>query len=230
MMDWILHYSLFLFDFDGLLADTENLHYQAYIEMCARHGFCLDWSFKRYTEAAHNLPTDLRDQIYAKFPALQAKEGDWRVLYEEKKQIFLELLENKAVPLMPGAANLLAALEDKGILACVVTHSPLSLIMKIRRQNPILETIPHWITREDYTHAKPSPECYQIAMAKFAKSGEKAIGFEDSARGLQALLGTEAKPVFICQEDSFYLDDMLRQYPKVRHYPALSSIDDSNPP
>lgn len=229
-MDWILQYSLFLFDFDGLLVDTEHLHYEAYVEMCARHGFCLNWSFDKYTEVAQKGSTDLRDQIYAKFPALQAKEGNWQVLYEEKKQLFLELVENKTAPLLPGASDLLLALEKEKIKTCVVTHSPLAITAKIRRQNPILETICHWITREDYVHAKPAPDCYQLALFKYGKIRESAIGFEDSARGLQALLKVDAKPVFVCPDNSIYLRPMLQQYPNVCHYQTLSSIDDSNPP
>ena len=72
-MQWIYKYQLFLFDFDGLLVDTESLHYQAYINMCATRGFDLTWNFHRYSEAAHHESTGLRDQIYAEFPKLKAE-------------------------------------------------------------------------------------------------------------------------------------------------------------
>ena len=37
-------YQLFLFDLDGLLVDTERFHYEAYVEMGLKYGFCIDWS------------------------------------------------------------------------------------------------------------------------------------------------------------------------------------------
>lgn len=219
-MHWIHNYQLFLFDFDGLLVDTEHLHYQAYIKMCAKRGFSLTWSFSRYSHAAHHDPFALRDQIYAEFPALQLQEPNWTVLYEEKKAFFLQLLE-EPVPLMPGAETLLTALKEATIKRCVVTHSPLNLIMRIRQQNPILETIPHWITREDYTHPKPHPECYQTAIKRLAKPEDRIIGFEDTPRGLTALLGTWAEPILVCPKDSPYLSSTLSSNPSVCYYPSL---------
>lgn len=229
-MQWISHYQLFLFDFDGLLVDTENLHYQAYIEMCARRGFQLNWSFQRYSQAAHHRSTDLQNQIYAEFPSLQIQEPNWQVLYEEKKSIFLNLIESNPVPLMPGVADLLLALQANGIKRCVVTHSAASLISRIRKQNPILDTIPHWITREDYANPKPHPECYRVAIAKLAEPQDRMIGFEDSPRGLQALLETEAKPILICPPNSAYLNKTLSLHEHVHYYPSFSAIQDSDSP
>jgi beta-phosphoglucomutase len=229
-MQWILHYQVFLFDFDGLLVDTERLHYQAYINMCAQRGFQLNWSFHRFSAAAHHKATDLRDQIYAEFPNLYASEPDWQVLYEEKKHHFLDLIENGNVPLLPGATDLLLALQEADIKRCVVTHSATSLIQRIRQQNPILDTIPHWITREDYTHPKPHPECYQFAIAKLAQSNDRIIGFEDSPRGLHALLETKAKPILICPPDSPYLEKTLLLHSRVNYYPSFAAIHDQNAP
>lgn len=227
-MQWITQYQLFLFDFDGLLVDTERLHYQAYIQMCAQRGFQLKWSFHRYSDAAHHKSTDLRDQIYAEFPSLQAIEPNWQVLYEEKKRFFLDLVEHGTVPLLPGVADLLIALQKANIKRCVVTHSASSLIQRIRQQNPILDTIPHWITREDYSNPKPHPECYQFAINKFAEPHDRIIGFEDSPRGLQALLGTQAKPILICPIDSTYLEKVLHLHPQVSYYPNFAAIQNGN--
>ena len=40
-MEWIHHYQLILFDLDGLLVNTEQLHYQAYKNMLQARGFSL---------------------------------------------------------------------------------------------------------------------------------------------------------------------------------------------
>lgn len=228
-MEWIHRYQLFLFDFDGLLVNTEALHYKAYQRMCAQRGFYLNWSFERYSDAAHHHATGLRDQIYAEFPALHSQEPNWSILYEEKKQAFLQLIQEGNVPLMPGVEPLLLALQQADISRCVVTHSALPLIQTIRRQNPILDTIPHWITREDYTHPKPAPECYQTAIARLAKNGDHIIGFEDSPRGLNALLHTPARPVLICPPESVYLNP-FKALSHVKYYPSFTEMTDLNPP
>jgi beta-phosphoglucomutase len=228
MMNWIHRYQLFLFDFDGLLVNTEELHYQAYQKMCEKRGYKLPWSFSRYSLAAHYHSTGLRDQVYAEFPELHAKEPDWSVLYAEKKQALIDLLEEGNAALMPGVAELLMALQKANIKRCVVTHSPIPLITLIREQNPLLNTIPHWITREDYTHPKPDPECYQTAIKRLAEPRDRVIGFEDSPRGLTALLGTDAQAVLVCPFEYPNLSEDVKG--RFKYYSSLTDINDQNAP
>lgn len=207
---------LYLFDFDGLLVDTERLHFEAYKKMCQNRGQTLSWNFARYCEEAHVSSEKLRDAIYQELPALQ--EFSWDDLYAEKKKLYTALIEKEGVALMPGAKKLLTLLQESSINHCVVTHSPLSHIGYIRSQHPILQTIPHWITREDYTKAKPDPECYNLAITRFAQADEEVIGFEDSPRGITALQGSRAHPIMICPDGYPLL-------PKgVEHYSSLEKF------
>lgn len=194
-MRWIHNFQLFLFDFDGLLVNTEPLHYQAYVNMLAARGYQLDWSFERFCQVAHLNATALKEEIYATFPDL---DPNWQQLYEEKKEAYYGLIGAGKIRLMPGVETLLKELEKANIERCVVTHSLLEQIVAIRAQLKPLQTIPHWITREDYERPKPDPECYLKAIELYGKKGGRSIGFEDSLRGLQALMGTPAFPVWVC--------------------------------
>lgn len=221
-MRWIHEYQLFLFDFDGLLVNTEELHFLAYQRMCSDRGFHLKWDFNRYCQAAHYDASELEKQIYAEFPALKAMEPDWKVLYAEKKQAILQLLHEGAVHLMPGVERLLNALKEAGIKRCVVTHSPDELVVIAREKNPVLNTIPFWITREHYSHPKPNPECYLKAIEMHAGKGERVIGFEDTPRGIMALLGTTATPVMVCTANYPEIASFKKQ--GVTHYPTLDNL------
>jgi HAD superfamily hydrolase (TIGR01509 family) len=194
-MKWVDKFQLFLFDFDGLLVNTEHLHYQAYINMLAARGYDMGWNFASFCEAAHLNATALRETIYSRFPNL---EPNWALLYEEKKRCYYDLISSGKVEMMPGAETLLRKLEKKAIRRCVATNSLIEQIVLIRSQIPVLQSIPHWITREDYEKPKPSPECYLKAIQLYGKPGDKIIGFEDSIRGLHALMETPALPVLIC--------------------------------
>jgi len=224
-MQWIHDYQLFLFDFDGLLVNTEELHYKAYQKMCRDRGFELSWSFIRYCHAAHYSQEKLRASIFESVPGLKENEPDWKVLYREKKQAMVELLHGGAVQLMPGARELLEALDQASIARCVVTNSPDEQIAIIREQNPFLDTIEHWFTRETYVEPKPSPECYLNAIKALNPKGGKVIGFEDSPRGLRALLQTPAKPVFISEVDYPELPEFLGR--GVIHFRSLVDLVDS---
>lgn len=218
-MQWIGRFQLFLFDFDGLLVNTEHLHYQAYVNMLARRGCPMPLSFGQFFQLAHMSSAAWKEALYANIPDL---EPNWSLLYEEKKQAYLELLLSGKVELMPGVAPLLHALEKAGKRRCVVTHSMLSHAQLISSHLPALKTIPHWITREDYEKPKPDPECYLKAIALHGQPGDKIVGFEDSVRGLQALRQTPALPVLICPKHHPLLEVAL-QGPGL-HFESLADI------
>jgi len=224
-MQWIHDYQLFLFDFDGLLVNTEELHYKAYQRMCGARGVHLDWGFDRYCQAAHYEASALRDQLYAHFPQLKLQEPLWDVLYAEKRKAISELFSSGAVQLMPGVARLLTALQAANIPRCVVTHSPDQLVQLARQQNPILDTIPFWLTREHYSQPKPHPECYLKAIEQLAKPHDRVIGFEDTPRGLRALLGTRAQAVLVCQTQYPEIPTFVKA--GVRHIRSFEAIPDN---
>lgn len=194
-MNWIHKFDLFLFDFDGLLVNTEHLHYQAYLNVLEKWGYKTTLSFANFFEFAHLNSTAWREALCAEIPSIEPK---WKALYEQKKQAYTELLISGKVELLPGVQKLLSALQQSNIQRCVVTNSILEHIQLVKAQIPALKTIPHWITREDYEKPKPSPECYLKAIELYGKKGDRIIGFEDSARGLKALKQTSALALLIC--------------------------------
>ena len=186
-MDVLQKYSLIFFDLDGLLVNTEDLHFQAYQKMCRDRGFTLPWDFKTYCHIAHGSSEGLKEEIYKEFPGLYAKEPDWAVLYAEKKKGYLSILEEGKIALMPGVARVLEFVRSSSIRSCVVTNSAKELTDAICEKLPALKSLPNWITRGDYKGSKPLPDAYLEAKKRHAKSEDKIIGFEDTLRGWKAL-------------------------------------------
>lgn len=220
-MSWLKPFSLFVFDFDGLLVNTEDLHFAAYIEMCRRRGYSLSWDFQRFCKAAHYSSVGLRDGVYEEFPALKASEPDWMVLYAEKKAIYQDFIEEGKVELLPGVASLLMRLEEEGIARCVATNSTRKQVETIKNNLPRLKSIQHWITREDYALGKPEPDAYLTALELFDRE-LVPIGFEDSLRGIRALQGAGIKPVLICSEQHPQMDEPALQ--GVLHFSSFEEV------
>ncbi len=196
-MRWIKDFQLFLFDLDGLLVNTENIHYQAYIDMLKRRGFNLDWSFLKFCTVAHFDDNSLKDGIYAVFPDLFEEEPNFDVLKKEKNMIYLDLLKSSKVDLMLGVEKLLKELKKQNIKRCVVTNSSKQMTDMIIVKQPLLKSISNWITKDDYEKPKPNPEGYLKAITLFGEKGDRIIGFEDSIRGIKALEQTPAQSVLI---------------------------------
>ena len=220
-MRWISEFQLFLFDLDGLLVNTEELHYGAYKRMLKQRGYTLPWDFIKYFGIAQQDAEAPKRHIYAEFPELYKSEPDWSVLYAEKKQAYLDLLQSEAAPLMPGVEELLGLLEQKNVKRAVVTHSAKALVDALCKKNPTLRTIPHWITREDYAMPKPAPDGYLKAIRDFAEPGDRVIGFEDSSRGLRSLMATPATPILVNA-----IDASLQQTTKAQGVKVFTSFID----
>ncbi len=204
---WFENYELILFDFDGLLVDTEGLHFLAYQKMCSQRGYTLKWNFDQFCKIAHLSSSGLKEAIYKEFPSLLRETPSWDTLYREKKQAYEDLLLQGNLSLMPGVFALLEELQKKNISRAVVTNSARIQIERIQEQLPILKSIPVWITREDYALAKPAPDGYLCALKHFNVRPERVIGFEDSFRGLKALYAADIKGVLICHPDHPQLGD-----------------------
>ncbi len=222
-MDWIDRYQVFLFDFDGLLVDTESLHHAAYLEMARRAGAPLDWDFARFCREAHGRAMGFFDGWEKEYPGILQRGASKAELYEEKKRIYAGLLGSSSLELMEGVEPLLRALEQKGKPRAVVTNSPKAHIEVIKEALPLLRTIPLWLTREDYTAPKPSPEGYLKAMGMLAGPGDRIVGFEDSLKGLQSLLAAGSEGVLICPSDAPAVEEAKRL--GARHFESLVHIN-----
>jgi len=219
LFDMLEKWQIFLFDFDGTLVNTEKLHWQAYLKTCKQFDLDFTIDFPNYCALAHTSDRALRDQLCALFLQQHQKPLDWDAFYERKRALYLASLETTPPELMPGVEELLTKLEKMDVICCVVTHSPKVQIECIASQWPILQTIDHWITREDYDHPKPHPDAYITALKKIGvQPGQKVVGFEDSIRGLEALFGIEADAVLV----SALLDEgTIEQLKKVSKKPFL---------
>lgn len=197
-MHWITHFDLFLFDFDGLLVDSEELHYKAYQQLCLRRGHTLPWTLNQFFEVAHADAIGIRKGLESLFPQM-FEQASWETLYNEKKKLYESLLERGELALMPGVEPLLKTLAQENKKRCVVTNSTLRQTEAIKSHIPLLNTIPHWFTRESYANPKPAPDGYLKALQELKSEGDRVIGFEDSMRGYISLkqAGVETA-VLIC--------------------------------
>lgn len=205
-------YELFLFDFDGLLVNTEELHYQAYLEMLDNHGIDLNLSFDEFAALAHTSATALKDFLEPMLPHIK-----WKEIYEEKQVNLSKLLSSGQLTLMPGADEMLMFVTANDLPLAVATNSRLEHVQLVIESLPALKAIKHWITREDYLNPKPAPDAYLTAIEKTLPGATQVIGFEDSMRGIHSLIAANVDPVLICSLDH----PQMAQKPDVPHFTSF---------
>lgn len=189
------NWQIFLFDFDGTLVDSEPLHHLAYKKTCEEFGFPLDKDLSSYCLLAHQSSDSLRRYLENQCFAHKKIQLNWEVFYQRKKKRVLETIASGPVFLALGAESFLQYLLEWDITLGVVTQSSLELVQMFQDRIPILKKIRCWVTREDYKHAKPSADGYHVALQKLGNG--KAIGFEDSIKGMQALLNAKLDAIMV---------------------------------
>jgi HAD superfamily hydrolase (TIGR01509 family) len=171
----------FLFDFDGLILDTE---------LPSRAG----WQWL-YREHGHELPQDLWATLVGTTHApwspmvhleeLVGRPLDRDALNERRYAYELELIE--AEELRPGILDYLAATRRHGLKRAICSSSRRSWVdMHIARFEEALDWDAICTADGDPARAKPEPTLYLEALGLLEVDASEAVAFEDSPHGVRA--------------------------------------------
>jgi putative hydrolase of the HAD superfamily len=175
-----------LFDFDGLLVDTESPSRLVWEELYKRHGHELprgEWATLVGTIGAPFDP-------FAHLEQLVGRRLDERELTAERQAREVELIELE--DLRPGVEGYLDEAERRGLKTGIVSSSSRAWIEPILAR---LERSHGWdaiaVADGDTSRAKPAPTLYREALAALGLRADEAIAFEDSPNGVHAAKGAE---------------------------------------
>jgi HAD superfamily hydrolase (TIGR01509 family) len=178
------------FDFDGVLLDTEPVHWASWAQMLATAGLTLTWEDYR----DRYIGIDDRDML--RFIAREADPPrDWDslwALYPAKKVLFQERMHS--TPFEFALAELLPGLHRRFKLA-VVSSSGCSEIEPLLVAGGIREHFDTVVGGGDVTRQKPDPEPYLLAASRLGV--DSALVLEDSAAGIASgrAAGFEVLPI-----------------------------------
>jgi HAD superfamily hydrolase (TIGR01509 family) len=177
-----------VFDFDGVIADSERLHWEAFAGALRPGGHPLDWE----TYVAQFLPFDDRSVFTRYFaPRGGLSESALDALVSAKTALYQDAIHLGRLQPFPDALALLRACHAEGIPLAVCTSSSRHDVEDALQDfgvRPLLRTV---VAAEDVSACKPDPEGYRLSIARLAAwaSGlreEEAVAIEDSTGGAQA--------------------------------------------
>lgn len=182
-----------IFDVDGTLVDSEREgHRVAFNRAFEQFDLPWRWDDVVYGELLHVTGGQRRLDLYLADKGVADDERADLVagLHGAKTAIFESMVEDGAIEARPGVARLLAELTDAGCrLAIGTTGSRGWVDGLLHRVFPAIS----WdvvITGEDVTERKPSPEVFDLVVARLGLDDPGgAVVVEDSAAGLTAAIG-----------------------------------------
>ncbi len=179
--------SAVIFDFDGIIVDTEPLHYKAFQDILVPLG--LGYSWEEYVRVY--IGFDDRDAFRRVFSGAGISLDDGRLnkLIAEKGEAFQQTISSRLEP-YPGVVPLIGSISGKLPLALCSGALP-SDIHPILNQLGIDRAFDVIVTAADVKASKPDPESYVLAVDRlrtvFSEKGIIAgncLAIEDTPAGI----------------------------------------------
>lgn len=185
-----------IFDMDGVLINTEPLHYECWREVLREEGIEMD--FDTYKPCIGSTREYLLEIIWDNY----GKIGEAQDLMDRMKRKRREILNRDGFPLLPGVPEAIRKFRDAGYLLAVASSSPVHAIEEVLDVLGIHECFTSITSGNQVEHPKPAPDTFLCAMKKLGFSPEDCLVVEDSTNGGKAAKAAGMKCVWYHNPDS----------------------------
>ena len=210
-----------VFDFDGLLMDTESTSFLSWQYEWSQWGLTL-----QAADFFVHHGGDVTQDRYAKLAAAVGPRFDRtashrrRVAYREKLHEELDLAD--------GLRQWLEEAACTGLRLAVASSSPLDWLRTHLRRAGVLDTFEVLAGGDEVAHHKPAPDVYQLALDRLTLSCAAAVAVEDTAHGVAAAHAAGMRCIaipnpFVAAECVRHADLVLSSASQLRLADALSA-------
>ncbi|MFA7060640.1 MAG: HAD family phosphatase [Pedobacter sp.] len=181
-----------IFDFDGVIVDTEPLHYKAFKQILIPHG--LGFSWEQYIETYMGF--DDRDAFVQAFNTknIQLSHDELTQLISAKAAIFQDVIRSGVTP-YPGVIDLIKTLHSANTPLAICSGALRSDIMPILKMLNISDCFGIIVSADEVAKSKPDPECYRLAFERLSARwplsvllAAQTLAIEDTPAGISAAL------------------------------------------
>lgn len=168
-----------IFDFDGLIIDSETPLFDIWARIYESHGQRLtldDWQHALGTQGGFDPYAHLGTRLLVELdrPTLAAfvTREHWRLCSEQ--------------PLLPGVRERLLEARALGLKTAVASSSPAAWVRPWLETHDLLALFDAVCTRDDVTRVKPAPDLFLAAAGRLGVDPADCVVFEDSPNGIRA--------------------------------------------
>lgn len=170
-----------IFDMDGVIIDSEELHKKAYYKTFTSLG--LDVSTKLYDSLTGSSTINAFQKLVKHFQLDKNPED----LVQQKRAYYVDMFENDpTLHLVDGVEDIITYFYDKKITLILASSSAMVNINRVFKRFCLDQYFKAKISGADLKASKPHPEIFEKAAALSGFSKENCIVIEDSDNGIKA--------------------------------------------
>lgn len=200
-----------VFDFDGVIVDTEPLHYKAFQRVLTP--FELEFTWQEYLDKY--IGFDDRDAFREAFAShnRELSINELHSLISHKALAFQNVIKD-GVSAYPGTVELIRKLHDARIPLAICSGALKSDIDPILLMLNLTDCFDTIVTADDVETSKPDPQCYEIAFSKLLSlqskpfTKETTFAIEDTPAGISAAKQAELN---VCAVTNSYTAEKLTE-------------------
>jgi HAD superfamily hydrolase (TIGR01509 family) len=187
----VLQASALIFDVDGTLAETEEVHRQAFNDAFVETG--LDWHWGRTTYKNLLQVTGGKERLRAfdwmRRGPLSLSDQEIADLHRIKTDRYVELIGQGACALRPGVVDLLAAASRRGQRLAIATTTSRPNVDALlaaaigRHWADLFEAV---VAGDEVARKKPAPDVYLEVLRRLDLPAAQCLAFEDSGNGVRS--------------------------------------------
>jgi HAD superfamily hydrolase (TIGR01509 family) len=180
-----------IFDVDGTLAETEEVHREAFNEAFAAAG--LDWCWDQALYARLLAVTGGKERIahYQDVAAVQDPLPHERIaaLHADKTARYAARVAEGGLALRPGVRRLLNEAQAAGLQLAIATTTSRANVDALLASCAPLPPFDVIAAGDEVPRKKPAPDIYELALARLGLPANACIAIEDTENGLRSAAG-----------------------------------------
>jgi HAD superfamily hydrolase (TIGR01509 family) len=180
-----------IFDVDGTLAETEELHREAFNAAFAAAGLGWQWDVPLYAQLLEVTGGKERIAYYQDLAGLADRldAPSIAALHADKTRRYAALVQSGGLALRPGVRQLLEEAHAAGLRLAIATTTSRPNVEALLAACAPLPDFQVIASGDEVARKKPAPDIYQAALARLALPAAACLALEDTRNGVLSAVG-----------------------------------------
>lgn len=200
--------KLVIFDLDGVLVSTKELHYVSLNESLKK----IDKKYVITIDEHHNkydgLPTKRKLALLTEDKGLPEKY--YKEIYDYKQELTFDLIR-KNIKINIRLIKLLRILKEKKYKVYVASNAIRETVKLLLFKSGLMEYVDYFLSNEDVNNSKPNSEMYLRCMSHAGYNPKETLIVEDSPRGIESARNSGANLLVVKNPEDLTIEKILKK-------------------